>query len=60
MFESLLYIDMGRNSIYAFNVTILRHMPKLQTLNLHNNKLTYIDNSRIDYKKGNPHWLQEG
>ena len=51
MFESLLYIEMRRNSIHAFNVTILRHMPKLQTLSLHTNKLTYIDNFRIDYKK---------
>ena len=48
MFESLLYIEMRRNSIHAFNVTILRHMPKLQTLSLHTNKLTYIDNFRID------------
>ena len=51
VFESLLYMDMGRNRIYTFNVTILRHMPKLHTLLLYGNKLTYIDNFRIHYKK---------
>ena len=30
MFELLAYIDMGGNSFRVFNVTILRHMPKLK------------------------------
>ena len=63
VFESLLYMDTGGNRIHTFNVTILRHMPKLHTLLLYGNKLTYINNFRIHYKKaidlrGNPwHYL---
>ena len=59
MFEMLVYIDMGRNNIHIFDVTMLRHMPNLHKLYLHNNKLTHIDDFRIYYKKainlvGNP------
>ena len=50
MFESLSYIGMGDNGIVVPKVTILRHMPILQTLVLYINKLTYIDEFRIYYK----------
>ena len=51
MFEMLGYIDMGRNNIRVFNVTMLRHMPKLQVIILENNELDHIEDFHFHYKK---------
>ena len=58
-FEILEYIDMGRNDIRMFDITMLRHMPNLLELFLNSIKLIRIDDFRIYHKKainliGNP------
>ena len=51
MFEMLECIDMGRNNIRAFNITMLRYMPKLRAILLESNKLNHIDDFHFHYKK---------
>ena len=59
IFKHLYRIQMALNNIRIFNVTLLRHMPKLTTLELYTNKITHVDDFRRFYNKkinmmGNP------
>ena len=45
-FKSLLYIDMGFNNIWTFNVTFLRQMTRQRKFILDFNQLTYVDDFR--------------
>ena len=46
IFEVLKHIDASANNIRSFNVSNLRHMPKLYDLNLYANKITHIEDFR--------------
>ena len=49
IYLELNYVEVPGNDIRNFNISILRHMPKLCSLGLHNNKLTHIDDFRSLY-----------
>ena len=46
IYRRLQYITVADNDIRHFNISILRHMPKLDYLGLHSNNLTHIDDFR--------------
>ena len=51
IFEQLVFVYMSANNIDDFNVTILRHMPKLTRLLLNANEITHVDDFRSFYEK---------
>ena len=63
-FKNLGFIEVGSNNIRTFNVTLLRHLPRLKYLYLYSNRLRYVDDFRSYYKgfinlRGNP-WHCDG
>ena len=46
IYGRLHHITVADNHVRQFNISILRHMPKLDYLGLHCNKLTHIDDFR--------------
>ena len=46
VYPKLSYVDVSRNNIHNFNVSLLRHMPKLHFLLLDGNRLTHVDDFR--------------
>ena len=51
MFKHLSRIFMDNNNIRRFNVTLLRHMPKLNNLELYDNEITHVGDFRGFYDK---------
>ena len=49
IFKHLSMIDVSSNNIRSFNVTLLRHMPKLATFELYWNDITHVDDFRSLY-----------
>ena len=50
IYSRLHYVNVFGNYIRHFNVTLLRHIPKLDYLNLYENNLTHIDDFRTLFK----------
>ena len=46
IYERLYHVSVYRNDIFHFNVSLLRHMPKLDRLYLNDNNLTHIGDFR--------------
>ena len=53
IFKHLSSIHLGKNNIRRFNVTLLRHMPKLTNLELYSNNITHVDDFRSFYDRKN-------